>query len=67
MRNPTPGKKREIALLMFSVALIVLLGWRRIVYSSAGSPAPEITGQTWINAAPTRLADLKGKVVLVEF
>ncbi len=32
-----------------------------------GRPAPEITGQTWFNAAPMRLADLKGKVVLVEF
>src|SRR6266852_9960483 len=67
MRNLSPGKKKEIAFLVFSVALIALLGWRRIAYSGAGSPAPEITGQTWINAAPTRLADLKGKVVLVEF
>src|SRR5713101_7167952 len=32
-----------------------------------GRPAPEITGHTWFNAAPMRLADLKGKVVLVEF
>ena len=67
MRNLSPGKKKEIAFLVFSVALIALLGWGRMAYSGAGIPAPEITGQIWINAAPTRLADLKGKVVLVEF
>jgi thiol-disulfide isomerase/thioredoxin len=32
-----------------------------------GKPAPEISGSTWINSPPLRLADLKGKVVLVEF
>ncbi len=30
-------------------------------------PAPELSGDTWLNAeAPLRLADLRGKVVLVE-
>lgn len=30
-------------------------------------PAPELAGETWLNApAPLRLADLRGKVVLVE-
>jgi thiol-disulfide isomerase/thioredoxin len=37
------------------------------VLSGAGTLAPEITGQTWLNTAPRRLSDLKGKVVLVEF
>jgi thiol-disulfide isomerase/thioredoxin len=32
-----------------------------------GMPAPEITTQIWLNSEPKRLADLKGKVVLVEF
>jgi len=30
-------------------------------------PAPELTNTEWLNSAPLRLADLHGKVVLVEF
>ena len=30
-------------------------------------PAPELTNDTWLNvAAPLRLADLRGKVVLID-
>ena len=30
-------------------------------------PAPEVTNSTWLNvASPLRLADLRGKVVIVE-
>ncbi len=32
-----------------------------------GMPAPDITSQTWLNSEPKRMAELKGKVVLVEF
>jgi thiol-disulfide isomerase/thioredoxin len=32
-----------------------------------GREAPEITIQTWINSAPLTLADLRGRVVLLEF
>ena len=30
-------------------------------------PAPEISGQSWLNSGPMQIAELKGKVVLVEF
>lgn len=30
-------------------------------------PAPELLNETWINTDPLRLADLRGKVVIVEF
>ncbi|MEO8600971.1 MAG: redoxin domain-containing protein [bacterium] len=30
-------------------------------------PAPEISGDSWLNSPPLRLAGLRGKVVLVEF
>jgi len=33
----------------------------------AGIPAPDIAGKPWLNSAPLRLADLRGKAVLVEF
>ncbi len=32
-----------------------------------GMPAPEITNEIWLNSPPQRLADLRGRVVLVEF
>ena len=67
MRNRTTGKEKELSLFVAPVALVALLGWGPMVYSGGGIPAPEIIGQTWLNAAPTRLADLKGKVVLIEF
>ena len=30
-------------------------------------PAPELVNTTWINSAPLRLQELRGKVVLLEF
>jgi thiol-disulfide isomerase/thioredoxin len=35
--------------------------------AGVGMPAPEISGQSWLNSKPLRIAELKGKVVLVEF
>lgn len=32
-----------------------------------GAPAPEITASTWLNSPPKAVADLRGKVALVEF
>lgn len=32
-----------------------------------GHPAPELSNQVWINSQPLRLADLRGKVILLEF
>jgi len=33
----------------------------------AGTPAPEVAGERWINSGPLTTAGLRGKVVLVEF
>jgi hypothetical protein len=35
--------------------------------ASIGEPAPELTNTVWINSAPLQLADLRGKVILLEF
>ncbi len=32
-----------------------------------GKPAPEITGDRWINSEPLSLETLRGRVVVVEF
>ena len=67
MRPDTGDRKRDLSLVMSPLALVAVLAWWPMAYSGENGPAPEITGQTWINAAPMHLADLKGKVVLVEF
>ncbi|GJL55957.1 MAG: hypothetical protein NPIRA02_30890 [Nitrospirales bacterium] len=36
-------------------------------HARVGTQAPEITNDTWLNSQPLRLADLRGKVVMVEF
>lgn len=37
------------------------------VMKMIGSPAPEISAANWFNSEPLKLADLKGKAVLVDF
>ncbi|PYM94232.1 MAG: hypothetical protein DME04_08120 [Candidatus Rokuibacteriota bacterium] len=32
-----------------------------------GAPAPEVTGERWINSGPLSTPGLRGRVVLVEF
>ncbi len=32
-----------------------------------GRQAPEISNEVWINSPPLRMADLRGRVVLMEF
>lgn len=32
-----------------------------------GAPAPELSGDVWINSAPLKISGLRGKVILVEF
>ena len=32
-----------------------------------GDPAPEITGEHWINSPPLTMAGLRGRVVVIEF
>jgi hypothetical protein len=34
---------------------------------TAGRVAPDVAGENWINSKPLAMADLKGRVVLVEF
>ncbi len=53
------------------IGLTVLLAGLIVAWAVAnagvGMKAPEITNETWLNGAPLRLGDLKGKVVMVEF
>ena len=50
-----------LALGIFRVSTIAAAG------GLLGNPAPELRNPTWLNSPPLRLADLRGRVVLVEF
>ena len=58
---------------MRKLALAALMGFMVLAASGGaaasllGKAAPEFTNKTWINSEPLRLADLRGKVVLIEF
>lgn len=51
------------------VVVVLLVGWLTLRPADAmiGKPAPDIINPTWLNSAPLRMADLRGKVVMVEF
>jgi hypothetical protein len=59
---------RRFATLLVVPALGVLM---TLIPAAAqprpGAPAPELTGGPWINSRPLAVADLRGRVVLVEF
>jgi hypothetical protein len=64
------GLGRLSLMLLFAVAAASWLAWP--LYGSAagagaGKIAPKITGANWLNSKPLNSADLKGRVVLVEF
>jgi thiol-disulfide isomerase/thioredoxin len=62
------GVRTSQLVAVVSLTLFVsAISWKFLALAGIGAPAPEISGQAWINTEPLRLADLKGKVVLVEF
>jgi len=34
---------------------------------TSGTAAPDVAAESWVNSKPLTIADLKGRVVLVEF
>lgn len=48
------------------VFTVLFLTWAA-VNAGVGMRAPDITNPHWLNSEPLRLADLRGKVVMVEF
>ncbi len=52
------------------LAVALVLAWPvtgMTVSLRIGQPAPEITGERWINTEPLSMAALRGRVILVEF
>jgi thiol-disulfide isomerase/thioredoxin len=62
---------RRIGKKLAAIRIVLVLSVAGAMFSAAtaggGMPAPEISGQNWLNSGPMRIAELKGKVVLVEF
>jgi hypothetical protein len=60
---------RELFQRRMLLALVgtVLIFFSRAEAASIGQPAPELTNTVWINSAPLQIADLRGKVILLEF
>ena len=48
-------------------ALLIAVSIATPANAGIGIPAPEISAETWLNTKPQRLADMRGKVALVEF
>jgi thiol-disulfide isomerase/thioredoxin len=59
---------KKLAALLKIVSVLLFAGvLLPAADAGVGTPAPEISGQTWLNSGPLGLAELKGKVVLLEF
>ncbi|MGQ0810709.1 MAG: redoxin domain-containing protein [Nitrospiraceae bacterium] len=58
---------RTRLLLFIGAVLAALLASWISVSAGVGMKAPELTNETWLNSPPLRVAELKGKVVMVEF
>jgi len=61
--------KARIFLLQsfFSLILSLSLALPGAEARLIGKSAPEIKNEVWLNSPPLRLADLRGRVVLMEF
>jgi hypothetical protein len=58
-----------LTLRMLLGALALLIVQPPIVHAEpgVGQPAPEVTGERWVNSEPLSMRALRGRVVLVEF
>ena len=57
---------------LFAAAALLTFAWLATGPAAgqmirAGTPAPEVAGERWINSSPLTTPGLRGKVVLVEF
>lgn len=60
------SKNFDATLCALFVMIFICIAFS-VATAEMGMPAPEISGQSWVNSKPLNLAELKGKVVLVEF
>ena len=63
----TPAREKFAALIRCFLIMFFAGVALSAAHAGVGMPAPEISGQSWLNSQPLKLAELRGKVVLVEF
>lgn len=69
-KRPFGGRETMLnkAVAAMGVILLVLFFFTWVVANAGvGMKAPDMTNATWLNSAPLQMADLRGKVVMVEF
>ena len=67
-KKPTGMLPRALlAAVTFLTSVWLAMGPAAGQFIRAGTPAPEVAGERWINSAPLTTPGLRGKVVLVEF
>jgi thiol-disulfide isomerase/thioredoxin len=54
-------------LIAMGTTLLMFLMTGLVVEAGIGMNAPEVSNETWLNSPPLRLADLRGRVLMVEF
>ena len=62
-----PDEKKIAGSLITAFVYFLTAALLSVMEAGVGMPAPEISAQSWLNSEPLRIAELKGKVVLVEF
>jgi len=60
-------RRQQWIALVVMATIVVSAGFATAQALRAGQPAPDVAGGPWINSQPLTLADLRGRVALVEF
>lgn len=61
------GRKRSRVRILFTILGMFIIFLAQAEGGMVGHDAPELANTVWINSAPLKLADLRGKVILLEF
>ena len=61
------ARRHRVLVILLLLGVGALGALKSAGYAGLGASAPDITTKTWLNTGPKSLADLRGKVVLVEF
>jgi hypothetical protein len=71
MAASTEASMLKVRIIHLQIVLFIILGLNLVLPSAEarliGKPAPDINNQVWINSPALKMADLRGKVVLLQF
>ena len=71
MAASTEASMLKVRIIHLQIVLFIILGLNLVLPSAEarliGKPAPEINNEVWFNSPALKMADLRGKVVLLQF